>query len=170
MKFSNRGSTKSRERPFNFTTRTRRLTKTGSTATKKKTAAEEEPPKAQKHKSIDSDEDDEEPRNESGTSSNTQPSVPLLPYNYGNEDSEYSDEKSAQSRDSERTLYHPDLRSDKWWALDNDVRDTQMKQRLDHLVFKWLKMESNRTYAIWSLCRVYNDHCTSIKWPTMSRT
>ena len=41
----------------------------------KKTVAEKEPSrpsKAKKHKSIDSDEDDEEPRNEPGTSSNTQ--------------------------------------------------------------------------------------------------
>ena len=44
----------------------------------KKTVAEKqpnEPPKAKKHTSIESDEDDEEPRNEPGTSSNTQPTV-----------------------------------------------------------------------------------------------
>ena len=62
-----------------------------------------EPPKAKKHKSIDSDEDDEETRNETGTSSNSQPAAPVLPYYSGDEDSEYSDEYSAQSRDSERT-------------------------------------------------------------------
>ena len=95
-----------------MTTRTRRRTKTGSTTTKKKTAAEKqprEPPKARKHKSIDSDEDDEEHRYELGTSSNTQPTVPVLPYNSDQEDSEYSDECCAQSRDSDRTLYYPDL-------------------------------------------------------------
>ena len=33
----------------------------------------------------------------------------------------------------------------------------------------WLpKMEINRTCAIWLLCRVYNDHCTSMRWPTTS--
>ena len=48
----------------------------------KKTVAEKQPgdpPKAKKHKSIDSDEDDEEPQNEPGTSSNSQPAVPALP-------------------------------------------------------------------------------------------
>ena len=49
----------------------------------KKTVTEKQPsesPKAKKHKSIDSDEDDKEPQSEPGTSSNTQPSVPVLPY------------------------------------------------------------------------------------------
>ena len=68
-----------------------------------------------KHKSIDSDEDDEEPQNEPGTSSNTQPTVPVLPFDSGDEDSEYSDEYSAQSQNSERTLYYPDL-----YVLTND--------------------------------------------------
>ena len=36
-------------------------------------------PKAKKHKPMDSDEDDEVSRNEPGTSSNTQPPVPVLP-------------------------------------------------------------------------------------------
>ena len=58
---------------------------------------------------FDSDEDDEEPQNEPGTSSNSQPAVPVLPYNSGDEDSEYSDEHSAQSRDSEKALCYPDL-------------------------------------------------------------
>ena len=55
-----------------------------------------------------------------GTSSNSQPTVPVLllhqgaaassqgpaaPDNSVDEDSEYSDESSAQSRDSERTLF-----------------------------------------------------------------
>ena len=59
-----------------------------------------------KHKSVDSGEDDEEPRNEPGTS---QLAVPVLPHNPGDEDSECSDENSAQSRDSEKALYYPDL-------------------------------------------------------------
>ena len=74
----------------------------------KKTAAEKQPstpPKAKKHKSKDLDEDDEEPQNEPGTSSNSQPTAPVLPYSQGpaasaipgDEDSENSDEKSAQS-------------------------------------------------------------------------
>ena len=48
-------------------------------------------------------------KNEPGTSSKTQLIGPVLPYNSGDEDSEHRDEYSAQSRDSERTLYYPDL-------------------------------------------------------------
>ena len=84
----------------------------------KKTVAEKqpsEPPKAKKHKSIDPDEDDEEPQKEPGTSSNSQPAVSALPFNSADEDSEYSDEHSAQSRDSERTFFYPDL-----YVLTND--------------------------------------------------
>ena len=40
-------------------------------------------PKAKKHKSMDSDEDDEELQNEPGTSSNSQPAVPVIPYHQG---------------------------------------------------------------------------------------
>ena len=42
------------------------------------------------------------------------PAVPVLPRNSGDEDSEYSDEHSAQSRDSEKAFVLPRfLRSDK---------------------------------------------------------
>ena len=84
----------------------------------KKTVAEQQPselPSAKKQKSIDSDEDDEEPQKEPGTTSNSEPAAPALPYNSGDEDSEYSDESSAQSQNSERTLYYPDL-----YVLTND--------------------------------------------------
>ena len=87
-------------------------------------------PQAKKHKLMakkPSDlpqEDDEEPQNEPRTSSNSQPMVPLLPLHQGpaassqgpaaipnieDEVSEYSDEYSAQSQDSGRTVLHPDL-------------------------------------------------------------
>ena len=70
-----------------------------------------EPPKAKKHKSMDSDEDDEEPPNEPGTSSNTQLSALVLPLNSGDEDNEHSD---RQCRDSEKTIVPSrSLRSDK---------------------------------------------------------
>ena len=73
---------------------------------------------------MDSDEDDEEPQNEPGTSSTFPPTVPVLRHYQGpaansqgpaasaisgDEDSEYSDEYSAQSQDSGRTVLHPDL-------------------------------------------------------------
>ena len=66
-------------------------------------------------KSICSDKDDEETRNGPGTCSNSQPSAPVLPYSSVNEDCEYRDENSAQSRDSERTSFCPDL-----YVLTND--------------------------------------------------
>ena len=69
---------------------------------------------------FDSDEDDEEPRNEPGTSSNSQPTVPVLPFNSGDEDSVYSDEHSAQRQDSEKAMYYPDLyvlTYDKYWTM-----------------------------------------------------
>ena len=74
---------------------------------------------------LDSDEEDEELRNEPGTSSITQPTAPMLPYNSGDEDGEYSDEYSAHSRDSERTLYYPDLcvlRNDAHWTMTLETR------------------------------------------------
>ena len=43
------------------------------------------------------------------------PAAPVLPFNSGDDDSEYGDEKSAQSRDSERTFFYPDL-----FVLTND--------------------------------------------------
>ena len=140
----------------------------------KTTVAEKEPsdpPKAKKHKSVDSDKDDEEPRNEPGSSSNSQ-LVPVLPFNSGDEDSKYSDQYSAQSRDSERTLFHPDL-----YVLTNDEHwtitpwDTQIcSSSWIILFFQWVKTEINKTYATWSLCRVYNNHCTSMERPTTSTT
>ena len=85
-------------------------------------------PKAKKHKSLDSDEDDEERQNEPGTSSNSQPTAPVLPCSHGpaassisgDEDSEYSDEYSAQSQDSGRTVLYPDLyvlTDDEHWTM-----------------------------------------------------
>ena len=87
---------------------------------RKKTVAEKQPselPEAKKHKSMDSDEDDEEIQNELGTSSNSQPTVPVLPDSQGpvasaisgDEDRKYSDECSAQSQDSGRTVLYPDF-------------------------------------------------------------
>ena len=74
---------------------------------------------------MDSDEDDEEPQNEPGASSelsdllhqyylfikDQQPvrKDQLQVLNSGDEDSEYNDECSAQSQDSERTVLYPDL-------------------------------------------------------------
>ena len=99
----------------------------------KKTVAEKQPcelPKAKKHKSMESDEDDEGAQNEPGTSSTSQPTEPVLPYHQGpaastqgptvldnsaDEDSECYDEFSAQSQDSQRTVYYPDL-----YVLTND--------------------------------------------------
>ena len=93
-----------------------------------------DPPVAKKHKSMDSDEDDEEPQNEPGTSSTSQPFVPVLPLNQGpaassqgpaatvnsaDENSEFCDEYSARSQDSGRTVLYPDL-----FNLTNDEHET----------------------------------------------
>ena len=92
-------------------------------------------PIAKKHKSVDSDEDDEQPQNEPGTSSTSQPFVPVLPWSQGpaassqgpaasaksdDENSECSDECSSRSQDSGRTVFHPDLHTltnDEHWTV-----------------------------------------------------
>ena len=92
-----------------------------------KTVAQKQPselPKAKKNKFMDSDEVDEEPQNEPGTSSTSLPTVPVLRYYQGlaansqgpaasaisgDEDSGYSDEYSAHSQESGRTVLYPDL-------------------------------------------------------------
>ena len=84
--------------------------------------------KAKKHKSLDSDEDDEERENEPRTASNSQPTAPVLLCSHGpaassisgDEDSEKSDEYSAQSQDCGRTVLYPDLyvlTDDEHWTM-----------------------------------------------------
>ena len=93
----------------------------------------------------DSDEDGEEPRNDTGTSSNTQPIVPVLNLQQGpaassqgpsasaNSEDEYTDDddecgdgesgpaiQSARSHDSGRTVLYPDLcvlTDDEHWTV-----------------------------------------------------
>ena len=60
-------------------------------------------PEAKKHKPMDSDEDDEEPRNEPGTSSNTQPPVPVLPLQSRSTSSSHGQSTSTPSTSSQRT-------------------------------------------------------------------
>ena len=65
----------------------------------KTTVAERQPstpPKAKMPKSMDSDEDDEEPQNEPGTSSNSQPTVPVLPLHQRPEASSQGPAASSQ--------------------------------------------------------------------------
>ena len=91
-------------------------------------------PIARKHKSTDSDEDDEEPM-KPGSSSTSQPFKPVLPLNQGiapnsqgqaasansdDENSEYSDQYSARSQGSGRTVLCPDLyisTDDEQWEM-----------------------------------------------------
>ena len=108
----------------------------------KKNTAEKQPStpqKAKKYEPMDSDEDDEEPQNEPGTSSNSQNTVPVLPLQQGpaassqgptasaisgDEDSEYSDEYSAQSQDSGRQVLYPDLyvlTNDEHWTMTSET-------------------------------------------------
>ena len=73
---------------------------------KKTTAEVQKPsalPSAKKHKPMDSDEDDEVPQNEPGTSSNTQPPVPVLPLQSGSTPSSHGPSTSTTSTSSQRT-------------------------------------------------------------------
>ena len=101
-----------------------------------------EPPKAKKHKSLDSDEDNEEPRNESGTSSNTQPAASVLCYNFGDEDSEYSD-KFRKDFVPPRSLL---LTNDEHWTMTLETQLCSNSRII--LLCDYRIMEINRTYAI----------------------
>ena len=73
---------------------------------KKTTAEVQKPsdlPSAKKHKPMDSDEDDEVPQNAPGTSSNTQPPVPVLPLQSGSTSSSHGPSTSTTSTSSQRT-------------------------------------------------------------------
>ena len=73
---------------------------------KKNTAEVKKPrdlPKAKKHKPLDSDEDDEGPRNEPGTSSNTQPPVPVFSLQSRSTSSSHGPSTSTTSTSSQRT-------------------------------------------------------------------
>ena len=123
-------------------------------------------PIAKKHKSMDSD--DEEPQNEPGTSSTSQPFVPMLPLNQGpaassqgptasaisdNENRGYSDENCVRSQDSERTVLYHDLH-----ILMNTgqgrLKHTSMQLQLGHSVLSPLKKGKSSIFASWSLCHV----------------
>ena len=100
-------------------------------------------PVAKKHKSMDSGEDYEEPQSETGTSSCSQPFVPVLPLNQGpaasprgpaasansgDENSEYSDEYSARSQDSGGTVLYPDvdiLTNDEHWTVRPETHKSE---------------------------------------------
>ena len=102
--------------------------------TKKEVVKPNDLPVVKKHKSMDSDEDDEEPQNEPGTSSSSQPFVPVLPLKQGptssqgpaasansdEENSGFCDEYNARSQESGRTLLYPDLTilaNDEHWTV-----------------------------------------------------
>ena len=71
---------------------------------KKTTAEVKKPsdlPKAKKHKPMDSDDVDEVPQNEPGTSSNTQPSAPVLPLQQGPAASSQGPSASTNSHDED---------------------------------------------------------------------
>ena len=59
-------------------------------------------PKANKHKPMDSDEDDEVPQNEPGTSSNTQPTVPVLHFQQGSATSSKDPSTRTNSTSSQK--------------------------------------------------------------------
>ena len=145
----------------------------------KKTVAEKQPiefPKAKTYKSMDSDEDDEEPRNEPGTSSNSQPTAPVLPYDQGqaansqgptvldnsaDEDSEYSDDKSAQSQDFEKTLFFPELcvqTNDEHWTMTQETNEYANSSRIILFCYNRIWRSTGHMqidhYAVWSTISV----------------
>ena len=159
---------------------------TGSRKTKEKNIIAEKqtstPPKTKKYKPMNSDENDEEAQNGAGTSSNPQPTVSVLPHHQGSaassqgpaasaisddEDSEHSDEYSAQSQDSGRTVLYPDLcvlTNDEHWAMTSKKHKYEQQ---NHFVFWLSKMKNHKTYIIWSLCPRNNNHYTPMRWPTL---
>ena len=77
------------------------------------------------------------------------PAVPVLPENSGDEDSECSDQNSAQSRDSERTLFYPDLyvlTIDEHWTMTAETH--KYAAAAGSFCVSMMKMENNRTCAI----------------------
>ena len=48
------------------------------------------------------------------------------------------------------------------------LKHTSMPQEPDNYFSLRQKMDINKTYAIWTLCRVCNDHSTSMRWPITS--
>ena len=134
----------------------------------RKTTSEKQPstpPKAKKYEPMDSDEDDEEPRNEPGTSSNSHTTVPVLPLHQG---------PGASSQGPAASSQGPPVRKNS--TLTRSLRSKQMvnfgqrrlkhasvPQQLDHFVLLRQKKEISRTYTICPLCRVYNDHRTSMR-------
>ena len=59
------------------------------------------------------------------------------------------------------SMYWPTKSIGQW-----HLRHRNMPQRLDRFAFQSLKLENNKVYAIWSPCRVCNDHYISMKRPT----
>ena len=57
-----------------------------------------------------------------------------------------------------------------YWTMksigERHLRHINMPQRLDRFAFQSLKMENTKMYAIWSPCRLCNDHYISMKRPT----
>ena len=191
-RFSNRGTTESREWPFKVSAEKRKSAERGFTNTHRdrKTTAEmrqpSELPNAEKRKSMDSDEDNEEAQNEPGSSSNSQPIVSVRPLHQGPQEPAASSQGPAAFDNSadegqwvqrwkectksglrKNSVLPRSQRSDWWWALNSDPkRHTSMQPQPDHFALWLRKMENNGMSATWSQCRVYKGHCASMKWPT----
>ena len=78
---------------------------------------------------MNSDEDDEEPQNEPGTSSTSQPTVPVLPYYQGpaatfQGPAVLDNSADEDSECSEMNIVHNDRTPE---ALDNDNGNTQVR-------------------------------------------
>ena len=173
-------------------TKSRRHTETGSTNTERK---EKYCRKAAEHtakrtrsliKPMDSEEDDQEHQSELGTSSKSQTTVSVLPLqqgpatssqglagsaNSGDEDIEYSDMstvhrvKTLEEQHFIRSPRSNQMTNIGQWHLKHKYAAAAVS-----FVFVTTEMEISRTDAIWPPCRVYDDHCTSERWPITSGT
>ena len=129
---------------------------------------------------MDLHEDDEVPQNEPGTSSNTQPTVPVLSFQPGSatssqgpststssedESTDNDDEhgegesgpaiQSARSHDSGRTVLYPELyvlTNDE--ALDNDARSTQVCSSSSSRSFCFVTTENDEQQDLYNLTTI----------------
>ena len=121
---------------------------------------------------MNSDEDDEKPQNEGGTFSNSQPTVPVLPYSQGpadsaisvNDDSKCSDECSAQSLDSGRKVLYPDLyvlTNDEHWTMTPETH--KCAAAAGSFCFVTTEHGDQKDTCNLTTLPCVQDHCTSMR-------
>ena len=124
----------------------------------KKTTAEVKKPselhKAKKHKPVDADEDDEVPHHESGTCSNTQPPVPVLPLQSGSTSSSHGPSTSTASTSSQRTSTVPALRTTPLTTMTIMEKENLAQQYKVHEVMTPEEQCSTQTFTFWPMMSI----------------